>query len=125
MAIWVNQAGEIYLADTASHHHQTAAHRELLLALRTKGASGPDGQPFNLPTHAVEAPNGDILSPMGTAKPDPPLPAKASTPSPSAAVTPLHSPAVQPGPGPADPAPTRASSTCRMNSWSPTTPSST
>src|SRR6267142_2847542 len=34
---------------------------ELLLALGTKGHPGPDGQPFNLPTHAVEAPNGDIF----------------------------------------------------------------
>src|SRR5919206_1058467 len=60
--IWVNPAGEIYLADTGFHtitkHAPTG---ELLLALGTKGHPGPDGQPFNMPTHAVEAPNGDIF----------------------------------------------------------------
>jgi len=60
--IWVNPAGEIYLADTGFHtitkHAPTG---EVLLAIGTKGKPGPDGQPFNMPTHAVEAPNGDIF----------------------------------------------------------------
>ena len=60
--IWVNQAGEIYLADTGFHtitkHAPTG---EVLLSIGTKGQKGPDGQPFNMPTHAVEAPNGDIF----------------------------------------------------------------
>ena len=55
--IWVNPAGEIYLADTGFHtitkHAPTG---EVLLAIGTKGHKGPDGQPFNMPTHAVEAP---------------------------------------------------------------------
>ena len=50
--IWVNPAGEIYLADTGFHtitkHAPTG---EVLLAIGTKGK----------PTHAVEAPNGDIF----------------------------------------------------------------
>jgi hypothetical protein len=33
----------------------------VLLSIGTKGQKGPDGQPFNMPTHAVEAPNGDIF----------------------------------------------------------------
>ena len=60
--IWVNPAGEIYLADTGFHtitkHAPTG---EVLLSIGTKGQQGPDGQPFNMPTHAVEAPNGDIF----------------------------------------------------------------
>jgi len=60
--IWVNPAGEIYLADTGFHtitkHAPTG---EVLLTIGTKSKPGPDGQPFNMPTHAVEAPNGDIF----------------------------------------------------------------
>ena len=33
----------------------------MLLSIGTKGQKCPDGQPFNMPTHAVEAPNGDIF----------------------------------------------------------------
>jgi hypothetical protein len=88
--IWVNPAGEIYLADTGFHtitkHAPTG---EVLLELGTKGHPGPDGQPFNMPTHAVEAPNGDIFvsdgyGRIGSTASRP----RASISSPSAAATP-------------------------------------
>ena len=73
--IWVNPAGEIYLADTGFHtitkHAPTG---ELLLAIGTKGQKGPDGQPFNMPTHAVEAPNGDIFVSDGHSGQNPKVP---------------------------------------------------
>jgi len=60
--VWVNPNGEIYLADTGYHtitkHAPTG---EVLLTLGTKGQPGAPGAPFNMPTHAVEAPNGDIF----------------------------------------------------------------
>jgi hypothetical protein len=58
----VNDEDEIFLADTG--HHTITKHAptgELLLTLGTKGQAGPPGEPFNMPTHAVQAPNGDIL----------------------------------------------------------------
>ncbi len=63
--IWVNPAGEIYLADTGFHtitkHAPTG---EVLLALGTKGHPGPDGQPFNMPTHAVANPAMTSFTPV-------------------------------------------------------------
>jgi hypothetical protein len=60
--VWVNQEGEIYLVDAGGHtvtkHAPTG---EVLLTLGTRGQPGAPGTPFNLPTHAVEAPNGDIF----------------------------------------------------------------
>ena len=88
--LWVNPAGEIDLADTGFHtitkHAPTG---EVLLELGTKGHPGPDGQPFNMPTHAVEAPNGDIFvsdgyGRIGSTASRP----RASISSPSAAATP-------------------------------------
>ena len=43
------------------HHHQTRADRRGAADARHQGPEGPRGQPFNMPTHAVEAPNGDIF----------------------------------------------------------------
>ena len=43
------------------------------LSWRLWGPKGPDGQPFNMPTHAVEAPNGNISSRTVRPDPDPPL----------------------------------------------------
>src|SRR2546430_14026678 len=60
--VWVNQDDEIFLADTG--HHTITKHApsgEVLLTLGTKGQTGAPGEPFNMPTHAVQAPNGDIL----------------------------------------------------------------
>jgi sugar lactone lactonase YvrE len=60
--LWVNQEGEIFFADTGFHtitkHAPTG---EVLLTLGTKGQPGAPGAPFNRPTHAVQAPNGDIF----------------------------------------------------------------
>jgi hypothetical protein len=60
--VWINKNDEVYLADTADHtitkHAPTG---EVLLTLGTKGQKGPPGEPFNMPTHAVESPNSDIF----------------------------------------------------------------
>ena len=60
--VWVNQDDEIFVADAGGHtitkHAPTG---EMLLTLGTKGQAGAPGEPFNLPTHAVQAPKGDIL----------------------------------------------------------------
>ncbi len=60
--VWINQDDEIFLADTG--HHTITKHApsgELLLTLGTQGRTGRPGEPFNMPTHAVQAPNGDIF----------------------------------------------------------------
>ena len=60
--VWINRAGEIFLADTGTHTiTKHAPSGELLLTIGTKGQPGTPGAPFNMPTHAVEAPNGDIV----------------------------------------------------------------
>lgn len=60
--VWVNQADEIFLADTGFHTiTRHAPSGEVLLTLGTKGQAGTPGAPFNMPTHAVQAPNGDIV----------------------------------------------------------------
>jgi len=59
---WVNQDGEIFLIDAGGHSiTKHAPSGEVLLTLGTRGQPGAPGTPFNLPTHAVEAPNGDII----------------------------------------------------------------
>lgn len=60
--IWINQDDEIFLADTGFHTiTKHAPSGEVLLTLGTKGSPGAPGEPFNMPTHAVQAPNGDIF----------------------------------------------------------------
>ncbi len=60
--VWINRSGEIFLADTGTHTiTKHAPSGELLLTIGTKGQPGTPGTPFNMPTHAVEAPNGDIF----------------------------------------------------------------
>jgi hypothetical protein len=60
--LWVNQEDEFFHADAACHlvtkHAPTG---EILLTLGTRGQIGAPGAPFNRPTHAVQAPNGDIV----------------------------------------------------------------
>ena len=60
--VWISAADEIFLIDAGGHtvtkHAPTG---EVLLTLGTKGQTGAPGAPFNLPTHAVLAPNGDIV----------------------------------------------------------------
>lgn len=61
-AVWINANDEVFVADTGLHtitkHAPTG---ELLLTLGTKGTPGKPGSPFNMPTAAVQAPNGDIV----------------------------------------------------------------
>lgn len=60
--VWINAADEVFVADTGQHtvtkHAPTG---EVLLTLGTKGVPGTPGAPFNMPTRAKQAPNGDIL----------------------------------------------------------------
>jgi hypothetical protein len=60
--VWINAAGEVFLADTGTHTiTKYAPSGQVLLILGTPGQPGQPGAPFNMPTHAVEAPNGDIF----------------------------------------------------------------
>jgi hypothetical protein len=60
--VWVGPNDEIFLIDAGGHTvSQHAPTGEVLLTLGTKGQKGAPGEPFNLPTHAVLAPNGDIV----------------------------------------------------------------
>jgi len=61
--MWVNQNDEFFHADAGNHtitkHAPTG---EVLLTLGTRNQVGtPPGAPFNRCTHAVQAPNGDIV----------------------------------------------------------------
>ena len=61
-AVWVSPADEIYVADTGLHTiTKHAPSGEVLLTLGTPGQPGAPGKPFNMPTGAVQAPNGDIV----------------------------------------------------------------
>lgn len=60
--VWINADDELFLSDTGFHTvTKHALNGELLLTLGTRGQPGGAGEPFNLPTHAVQAPNGDIF----------------------------------------------------------------
>ncbi len=60
--VWINQQDEVFLSDTGFHTvTKHAPSGEVLLTLGTKGQAGAPGEPFNMPTHAVQAPNGDIF----------------------------------------------------------------
>jgi hypothetical protein len=60
--VWINGNDEIFLADTGFHVvTKHAPSGELLMELGARGQKGGPGEPFNLPTHAVQAPNGDVL----------------------------------------------------------------
>jgi len=60
--MWVNQNDEFFHADAGCHivtkHAPTG---EVLMTLGARGQIGTPGAPFNRPTHAVQAPNGDIV----------------------------------------------------------------
>jgi len=61
-AVWVSPADEIYVADTGLHTiTKHAPSGEVLLTLGTPGQPGAPSKPFNMPTGAVQAPNGDIV----------------------------------------------------------------
>ena len=60
--VWIGPNGTVFVAGTGTHTiTKHAPSGELLLTLGTPGQTGDPGAPFNMPTHAVEAPNGDIL----------------------------------------------------------------
>jgi hypothetical protein len=60
--VWLSPNGEVWVSDTGDHVvTKHAPSGEVLLTLGTRGQAGQPGAPFNMPTHAVEAPNGDIL----------------------------------------------------------------
>ena len=60
--MWVNEADEFFHSDAGNHtitkHAPTG---EVLLTLGTRDKIGAPGSPFNRCTHAVQAPNGDIV----------------------------------------------------------------
>ena len=61
-AVWVNEADEVFVADTGLHTiTKHAPSGEVLLTIGTPGEAGAPGVPFNMPTGAVQAPNGDIV----------------------------------------------------------------
>jgi hypothetical protein len=61
-AVWVNGDDEVFVADTGLHTiTKHAPSGEVLLTLGTRGVPGEPGAPFNMPTGAVQAPNGDIV----------------------------------------------------------------
>ena len=61
-AVWVNDHDEVLVADTGLHTiTRHAPSGEVLLTLGTPGEPGAPGAPFNMPTGAVQAPNGDIF----------------------------------------------------------------
>ncbi|MFN8522274.1 MAG: hypothetical protein U0821_04120 [Chloroflexota bacterium] len=60
--LWVNEQDEVFLADTGFHTiTKHAPSGEVLLTLGTRGKTGSPGAPFNMPTRAKQAPNGDIF----------------------------------------------------------------
>ncbi|MCC6178765.1 MAG: hypothetical protein IT305_25950 [Chloroflexi bacterium] len=60
--VWINGDDEVFVADTGRHtvtkHAPTG---EVLLTLGTPGQPGAPSAPFNMPTRAKQAPNGDIF----------------------------------------------------------------
>jgi sugar lactone lactonase YvrE len=60
--IWINANDEIFICDTGFHTvTKHAPSGEVLMTLGTKGQTGAPGTPFNMPTRAKQAPNGDLL----------------------------------------------------------------
>lgn len=60
--IWISKDDEVFHADTGSHlvtMHATDG--RIQLSLGTRGKTGAPGSPFNMPTRAKRAPNGDIM----------------------------------------------------------------
>ena len=61
-AVWVSDQDEVFVADTGLHTiTRHAPSGEVLLTLGTPGEPGAAGQPFNMPTAAVQTPEGDIV----------------------------------------------------------------
>ena len=61
-AVWVNGQDEVFVADTGLHTiTRHAPSGEVLLTLGTPGMAGAPGEPFNMPTAAVQTRDGDIV----------------------------------------------------------------
>ena len=61
-AVWISPEDEVFVADTGLHTiTKHAPSGEVLLTIGTPGQPGAPGTPFNMPTGAVQAPNGDIV----------------------------------------------------------------
>ncbi len=59
--IWIGPDDRLYLTDTGLHQVLCCtAEGELLNAIGTAGQPGPPGAPFNQPTYAVLAPDGEL-----------------------------------------------------------------
>ena len=60
--IWINRDDEVFLADTGLHTvSKHAPSGEVLMTLGIRGEPGAPGAPFNMPTRAKQAPNGDLF----------------------------------------------------------------
>lgn len=60
-SIWISPADEIFFTDTWDHVlRKYTTSGELLMTLGMPGMAGTPGGPFNMPTGAVQAANGDI-----------------------------------------------------------------
>ncbi len=60
--LWMNGEDELFVCDTGLHtvtRHATSG--EVLMTIGTRGTPGTPGAPFNMPTRAKQAPNGDIF----------------------------------------------------------------
>ena len=61
-AVWISPEDEVFVADTGLHTiTKHAPDGEVLLTLGTPGKTGAPGAPFNMPTAAVQASNGEIV----------------------------------------------------------------
>lgn len=61
-SVWVSPNDEVFVSDTGLHTiTKHAPSGEVLLTLGTPGQPAAPGSPFNMPTGAVQAPNGDIV----------------------------------------------------------------
>jgi sugar lactone lactonase YvrE len=60
--VWISADDEVFVADTGLHTvTKHAPSGEVLLTIGTRGTPGAPGTPFNMPTRAKQAPNGDIF----------------------------------------------------------------
>jgi hypothetical protein len=68
--IWISPNDRVYLTDMGDHTvRKTTLDGELLMTLGTSGKTGAPGAPFNMPTHVVEAPSGDLFVSDGYGQP--------------------------------------------------------
>jgi hypothetical protein len=67
--VWINGNDEVFVCDTGLHTvMKHAPSGEVLMTLGTRGTPGRPGEPFNMPTSAKQAPNGDLFVSDGYAQ---------------------------------------------------------